>query len=228
MCGALQEESKLDGMVQKLEGAVQQLDSPCHFTMRLIMDDSALTAILATLKLGEIRTGEHCPEASRRPAAASSASQVPVNGAGYHSGRSTPDRPSSAAAALHSSSSTPSLYTPPSPCPFSLSSSASLVQSHPASSCSSSSSPSSPGSPASNPGQPAPGFNSLRSRVVSDGRLSSHDREESNPEAVSQSVRSPAQAQAEGQQRRKGVSRSPFDFMDPPHAAPPRRKLSQP
>ena len=46
-------------MVEKLESAVQQLDSPCHFTVRLIMDDSALNAILAGLKLGEIRTGDN-------------------------------------------------------------------------------------------------------------------------------------------------------------------------
>lgn len=222
VCHLVQEDSKLDGMVQKLEGAVQQLDSPCHFTVRLIMDDSALTAILATLKLGEIRTGEHGAEASGRPAAtcSSAASQLPVNGVGYHSGRSTPDRPASAAAALPSSSSSPALFGSSSPCPFSLNSSPSSSSFLP-----SSSSSSSLASPGNSQIQPATGFRALRDRVVSDGRLSSHGDESASPEAVSQSMQSPTQAEA---RRRKSVYRSPFDFPDPPPAVPPRRKLSQP
>nr|KAG5713387.1 hypothetical protein BaRGS_024935 [Batillaria attramentaria] len=53
-----QEESQVQGMLQKLETAVHKLDSPCHFTVRLIMDDSVITTILANLKLGEISTEE--------------------------------------------------------------------------------------------------------------------------------------------------------------------------
>ena len=203
----MQEEVKLNGMVQKLESAVQQLDSPCHFTVRLIMDDSALTAILANLKLGEIRTGDPSVGALGAPAAASasvasaSAPHTPPASLGYHSGCSSPERPSSAASA-HGSSSASAHISPSSSVPFSLNASSHSF------------------SPPSSP----LGFSTLRSRVVSDGRLSSAESESSSSWAVAQALQPPPQA---GGRRRRNVSKSPAEVMEP-LSAPVRRRLSQP
>lgn len=60
-----QEESSVVKVMVKLNDAVQKLDTPSHFTVRLIMDDTPLTSILSNLELMKISTDEH--EEGRSP-----------------------------------------------------------------------------------------------------------------------------------------------------------------
>ncbi|XP_076442897.1 uncharacterized protein LOC143281550 isoform X2 [Babylonia areolata] len=219
-----QEEEKLKVMVQKLESAVQQLDAPCHFTVRLIMDDSALTAILANLQLGEIRTGEHgvgggggggpggpATPGSYTPSPSSSSSPASPapSSVGYPSRCSSPERPSSASRCASCS-----------PPPFSFNASnVSLASSQSLASSVSNATP-----------PPEYGFNPLRARVVSDTHLSGQEGEGPRPGARAGAVGGDQALQPAPQdpsQRRQSVSRSPFDFVEHP-GAPRRRKLSQP
>ncbi|XP_025081632.1 uncharacterized protein LOC112556642 isoform X2 [Pomacea canaliculata] len=98
-------EEHINGSLQQLEQAVQRLETPCHFTVKLVIDDTAMTPILASLTLGKITNNvkEDGPEESTsstlpvKSQRVSSAVSLPASGTlcSASSSSTHPSRPAS-------------------------------------------------------------------------------------------------------------------------------------